>query len=81
MTKNSNNRKGFTLAEVLITLAVIGVVSAMTLPTLISNVKTKSNKTKEEVFRARLLNGLKETAVQDSLMGYDTSMDFEKDKP
>lgn len=27
--------KGFTLAEVLITLGVIGVVAAMTLPTLI----------------------------------------------
>ena len=31
------NKKGFTLAEVLITLGVIGVVAAMTLPTLIKN--------------------------------------------
>lgn len=33
------NRKklGFTLAEVLITLGVIGVVSAITIPTLITN--------------------------------------------
>ena len=31
--------KGFTLAEVLITLGVIGVVSAMTLPTLTTNVQ------------------------------------------
>ena len=30
-------KKGFTLAEVLITLAIIGVVAAMTIPTLISN--------------------------------------------
>ncbi len=30
-------QKGFTLAEVLITLGIIGVVAAMTLPTLISN--------------------------------------------
>lgn len=29
--------KGFTLAEVLITLGIIGIVSALTLPTLISN--------------------------------------------
>ena len=32
-------KKGFTLAEVLITLGVIGVVAAMTLPTLIQNYK------------------------------------------
>lgn len=34
--------KGFTLAEVLITLGVIGVVSAMTLPTLINKYKMKT---------------------------------------
>lgn len=31
------NKKGFTLAEVLITLGIIGVVAAMTLPALIQN--------------------------------------------
>lgn len=30
-------RSGFTLAEVLITLGIIGVVAAMTIPTLIQN--------------------------------------------
>ena len=35
--------KGFTLAEVLITLGVIGVVSAMTLPTLIQKQRDKAN--------------------------------------
>ena len=30
-------RRGFTLAEVLITLGIIGVVAAMTIPTLIQN--------------------------------------------
>ncbi len=33
--------KGFTLAEVLITLGVIGVVAAITLPTLINNIQEK----------------------------------------
>lgn len=32
-----NNKVAFTLAEVLITLGIIGVVAAMTLPTLIAN--------------------------------------------
>ena len=34
-----NNQKGFTLAEVLITLGIIGVVAALTLPALIQNHK------------------------------------------
>lgn len=40
-------KKGFTLAEVLITLGIIGVVAALTIPTL--NVSTK-----EESFKAKL---------------------------
>ena len=32
------NKKGFTLAEVLITLTIIGIVAALTIPTLINNV-------------------------------------------
>lgn len=35
------NRWGFTLAETLITLGIIGVVAALTLPTLIDNYKAK----------------------------------------
>ena len=34
--------KGFTLAEVLITLAVIGIVAAMTIPNLVQNYQKKS---------------------------------------
>ena len=37
MTERKIMKKGFTLAEVLITLGVIGVVAAMTMPTLIKN--------------------------------------------
>lgn len=42
--KNRNN--GFTLAEVLITLGIIGVVVAMTMPTLISKYKHKEYETR-----------------------------------
>ena len=36
------DKKGFTLAEVLVTLGIIGVVSAMTVPTLMQNYQKKS---------------------------------------
>ena len=35
-------KKGFTLAEVLVTLGIIGVVSAMTIPTLMQNHQRKT---------------------------------------
>lgn len=33
------NKKGFTSAEVLITLGIIGIVAALTIPTLMQNIK------------------------------------------
>jgi len=41
MINFKNLKSGFTLAEVLITLGIIGVVAAMTLPTLIANYQKK----------------------------------------
>lgn len=38
--------KGFTLAEVLITLGIIGVVAAMTIPTLMANIRGHQYRTK-----------------------------------
>lgn len=36
-------KRGFTLAEVLITLGIIGVVASMTMPVLVGNYKKKSS--------------------------------------
>ncbi|MBR1424546.1 type II secretion system protein, partial [bacterium] len=48
----------FTLAEVLITLAIIGVVAAMTLPTLIAKVNEKVDGNQKKVTEAKLIQGL-----------------------
>ena len=63
----------------LITLIVIGVVAALTLPTLISRMHTKAMERKEEVFNQRLANGLREMAVKSTLMGYENSYEFAKE--
>ena len=43
-------KKGFTLAEVLITLGIIGVVAAMTMPSLIQNYRKKEATTRIKKF-------------------------------
>ena len=52
-------KKAFTLAEVLITLAIIGVVAAMTIPTLIANYQEKSWATASQVFERKLTEAMK----------------------
>jgi prepilin-type N-terminal cleavage/methylation domain-containing protein len=49
IAKESKKKAAFTLAEVLITLGIIGVVAAMTIPTLLTNYREKMfvNKLKE----------------------------------
>lgn len=63
------NKKGFTFVEVLVTLGIIGVVAAMTLPTLIKNYKYK-------VLENQLKKGYS-TVSQALLMMYaDTGIDI-----
>ncbi|MBR1425377.1 type II secretion system protein [bacterium] len=51
-------KAAFTLAEVLITLAIIGVVAALTLPTLIAKVNEKVDGNQKKVTKAKLIQGL-----------------------
>ena len=68
--------KGFTLAEVLITLAIIGVVAAMTIPTLVQNYQEKVWKEASFVFETKLEEALKTMNTQQTLAGYKTTEDF-----
>ena len=65
-------KNGFTLAEVLITLAIIGVVAAMTIPTLIANYQQKSWDTAASVFNRRLGEALKVMNVNSNLAGFNS---------
>ena len=57
----------FTLAEVLTTLMVIGVVAALTIPTLSQNIGDLILNRQKKVFETRLEEGLHRMAVQDKL--------------
>ena len=62
----------FTLAEVLITLGIIGVVAAMTLPTLIANYDKKVTATKVKKAYSELLNAIRMSEAHNGEMKYWT---------
>ena len=66
----------FTLAEVLITLAVIGIVAALTLPGLIQNHNEKAWSTAQDVFTKRLEVATRQMNTEEKLAGYSSTMDF-----
>ncbi len=71
-----NKKKAFTLAEVLITLGIIGVVAAMTIPTLVANYNTKSWNTAATVFESKLGEALKVMNSQQTLAGHTSTESF-----
>ncbi len=70
------NKTAFTLAEVLITLAVIGIVAALTLPNLIQNHNEKAWETAKSVFEKRLEVATRQMNTEEKLAGYSNTMDF-----
>ena len=57
------NKHGFTLAEVLITLGVIGVVAAITMPTLVQNYKKKEASTRAKQAYTQILQAIQRSEV------------------
>ena len=75
MLKNKNSQ-GFTLAEVLITLGIIGVVAAMTIPTLVADYQKRTYDTAATTFERKLGEALKVMNSQQTLAGFDSTEDF-----
>ncbi len=70
------NYKGFTLAEVLITLAIIGIVATLTLPALIENHNQKALATAKNVFLRRLQEATKQMNADGKMQGYSSTEEF-----
>ena len=60
-------KRGFTLAEVLITLGIIGVVAALTAPALIMSSRNEANAAKLSVTVSNLENALTTAIVQENV--------------
>lgn len=67
MSKRMKKRNAFTLAEVLITLGIIGIVSALTIPTLITKYKIKQHEIAFKKADAMIQEALKKSLYE---MGY-----------
>ena len=72
--KLKEKKSGFTLAEVLITLAVIGIIAAITLPSLLVNVNERSFDAKKRALVARLSQAIPQIS---NLSGYGDEDDIE----
>ena len=69
-------RCAFTLAEVLITLAVIGIVAALTLPGLIQNHNETAWRTAKDLWEKKLTETVRRMNVDGVMPGHDTTEDF-----
>ena len=79
---NQNSKVAFTLAEVLITLGIIGVVAAMTMPALIQNYKRQVVETRLEKFYSSINQAIKmaELSNGERDQWFEDTNDFEKNK-
>ena len=69
-------RCAFTLAEVLITLAVIGIVAALTLPGLIKNHNEKAWSTAKDLWEKKLTETVRRMNIDGVMTGHDSTEDF-----
>ena len=76
ISRRGRKRVAFTLAEVLITLAIIGVVAVLTVPALIQNYNAKAWETAQKVFTKRLEVATRQMNTEEKLAGYSNTMDF-----
>ena len=75
----SCTRPAFTLAEVLITLGVIGVVAAVTMPTLLTNVQERINKEKVRTVKYKFTKATEKMNSLGKIGHYASTMDFVKE--
>ena len=76
MNKKIKQYNAFTLAEVLITLGVIGIVAAVTMPTLVTNIQERVRKEQVRTVKYKLTKATDKMNSLGKIKQYDTTMDF-----
>ena len=73
-------KKAFTLAEVLITIGIVGVVAALTIPGLINTISAKAKEAQKETIEKRLIQGFNQlNTLEDGFSAhYETTEEFVK---
>ena len=61
--------KGFTLAEALLTMTVMGVVAALLIPTVVSDVRENANKAKAMALKVDLSGALSKMVMLENYNG------------
>ena len=73
---SQKSKAAFTLAEVLITLAVIGMVAALTLPGLIQNHNEKTWSMAKALWEKKLTEAVRRMNTDGVMTGHDSTEDF-----
>ena len=76
MNRKSTKINAFTLAEVLITLGVIGVVAALTMPTLLTNIQERVRKEQVRTVKYKLTKATEKMNSLGKIGHYDSTKDF-----
>ncbi len=69
-------KTGFTLAENLITLTIIGIIASITIPALIKKHNEKTWATAKNIFENKLEIAVKQMNTEEKLAGYASTIDF-----
>ena len=73
-------KSGFTLAEVLLTLVVIGVIAALTIGTVVSNTSKKQFEAKTKKFYTQFANAFEMYKVNNGINEFEIDEEFNPDE-
>ena len=75
-TRSQEHKSGFTLPEVLIVIGIIGVVSALIMPTVIREFEMRSNSYREANIANKVTQAMELMNAAGDLHYYQTTADF-----
>jgi prepilin-type N-terminal cleavage/methylation domain-containing protein len=73
---NDCRKTAFTLAEVLITLGIIGVVAAIALPALITNINDRANSERQANIAQKITQAMEQMRAHGELVQYSSTDEF-----